>query len=380
METNSTQSSHVSPSERRVTLRDIAIATRLSVASVSMALHGGRNVSAKTMARVKAVADTLGYRPDPTLSALASYRTKVRAPNDTVIALVTNWSTAEGWIQLPQNAALLGEATARAREYGYSLQHIWAREHSGEALALDRHLQARGIRGLLLAPPKDQEPEASLEWDNYATVCLGRPRLGVVRNFVEADHYHNLVQCVEKLIVRGRRRIGLALPSPDQSAPSHSRDLLQWIKGIAPVLGFSLVPELGLAGIPTPSVCRRWLERWRPEGIISSTPGLLPILQSSAPQLALNLDYVSLNTTDETPGVPGIDPHLALIGSAAIDLLHRQFMQAQCATPAAALGTRVCGTWSDGASNRTSRQGGPSTGFTLLPSGRLCALNTSSAA
>jgi len=63
----------------RVTLKDLAAELGLSVAAVSMALRNHRKIAAATRERVKAKAAELGYRPDPTLRALADYRTRRRA-------------------------------------------------------------------------------------------------------------------------------------------------------------------------------------------------------------------------------------------------------------------------------------------------------------
>lgn len=59
---------------RRVTLRDVAAEAGLSTAAVSYALRG-LQVPADTQARVREIADRLGYQVDPIARALASGRT-----------------------------------------------------------------------------------------------------------------------------------------------------------------------------------------------------------------------------------------------------------------------------------------------------------------
>lgn len=60
--------------ERRVTLRDVAEETGLSLAAVSYALRG-LQVRPETQQRVREAADRLGYQADPIARALASGRT-----------------------------------------------------------------------------------------------------------------------------------------------------------------------------------------------------------------------------------------------------------------------------------------------------------------
>ena len=55
-----------------VTIRDVAQAAGVSLASVSRALNGGKNVSARVARDVAAAADRLGYQPDFLARSLAN--------------------------------------------------------------------------------------------------------------------------------------------------------------------------------------------------------------------------------------------------------------------------------------------------------------------
>jgi LacI family transcriptional regulator, repressor for deo operon, udp, cdd, tsx, nupC, and nupG len=60
---------------RRLTIKDVAIAAGVSVATVSRALRGLPNVTAATRQRVQDAADRLDYLPDPAAARLAAGRT-----------------------------------------------------------------------------------------------------------------------------------------------------------------------------------------------------------------------------------------------------------------------------------------------------------------
>ncbi len=60
--------------KRRVTLMDIARQAGVARSTASMALQNHPRISAKTRASIREIADQLGYRPDPAMTALAAYR------------------------------------------------------------------------------------------------------------------------------------------------------------------------------------------------------------------------------------------------------------------------------------------------------------------
>ena len=90
------------PWEKHVTLSDIARRVDLSVGAVSLAMRNHPSIPAKTARRVKRMAAIMKYQPDPAMSALAAYRTGLRIRRDfSVIALVSNWATADEWTRRP---------------------------------------------------------------------------------------------------------------------------------------------------------------------------------------------------------------------------------------------------------------------------------------
>ena len=62
------------PFRQRVTLRDLAQKAGVSHVTISRALRNDPSISTARRAEVKKLAAAMGYRPDPSLSALAAYR------------------------------------------------------------------------------------------------------------------------------------------------------------------------------------------------------------------------------------------------------------------------------------------------------------------
>ena len=91
-----------------VTIRDVAQAAGVSLASVSRALNGGKNVSARVARDVAAAADRLGYQPD---FLARSLRTRTSGMVGCLVSDISN----------PLNATIVKAAEARLREAGYLL-------------------------------------------------------------------------------------------------------------------------------------------------------------------------------------------------------------------------------------------------------------------
>ena len=84
--------------ERRVTLADIAAKAAVHVTTVSLALRNHPRLPEATRQRIQALAEELGYRPDPMLRALVAYRGRAMDRRNTpTLAYVTNWATRWGW-------------------------------------------------------------------------------------------------------------------------------------------------------------------------------------------------------------------------------------------------------------------------------------------
>jgi DNA-binding LacI/PurR family transcriptional regulator len=63
----------------RPTIKDVAERAGVSIATVSRALNDKDDVSAPTRERVREVARSVGYAPDPTARSLVSHKTQLVA-------------------------------------------------------------------------------------------------------------------------------------------------------------------------------------------------------------------------------------------------------------------------------------------------------------
>src|SRR5712672_334593 len=95
------------------TMQQIADAAGVSRMAVSLALRNSPKISAATAERIRRLAEELGYRPNPMVSALM---TQLRHSRDmkkpSVLAYVTAFPTEEGW-RRPRPAAAFYEGARR---------------------------------------------------------------------------------------------------------------------------------------------------------------------------------------------------------------------------------------------------------------------------
>ncbi len=143
---------------------DIAKRLDLSNCTVSKALRGDPIVARATRELVLATAAEMGYRNNPTLSAIAAsrFRTTRKAVNE-VIAFLHD-------ARIPgQDKVCITAGSEHAERLGYSLQSFNVAEFQS-ATHLDRTLYSRGIRGLIFGTIFRAPFEFDLRWERYAVV------------------------------------------------------------------------------------------------------------------------------------------------------------------------------------------------------------------
>jgi len=149
-----------------VRLKDIAARAGVSIMTVSKALRDAPDVSAATRARLKQLAQQLGYVPDSSAQGLRTRTTKI-------FGLVISASTD------PTFARLVLALEERAHELGYDLLLMHSLNQVEREEACLRRLLARRVDGLFVAPVYRMAPEARIYQELHTcgtpTVLLGHP-------------------------------------------------------------------------------------------------------------------------------------------------------------------------------------------------------------
>jgi LacI family transcriptional regulator len=199
---------------KMIRLKDIAQIAGVSVMTVSKALRDAPDVSAATKARIKALAQQMGYVPDSSAQGL---RTKTTKLFGLVIPATTN----------PVFARIVLAIEERAHELGYDilLAHTHNKPEREESCL--RRLLSRRVDGLFITPVYRFEAGARIYQEIAArkvpTVLLGPPA-PFCKNFVsvETDELAASYNAAKYLLNLGHRRIAYFTGPP--TAPwAHDR-------------------------------------------------------------------------------------------------------------------------------------------------------------
>lgn len=194
----------------KVTVADVAAAAGVAPSTVSRALRNHPRLPAATCERIQALAQTMGYRPDPLISALLARRFQKQGSEIGTIAYVTAFSTRDGWRE-----GFFGEvfegAKAQAIKRGYLLEPFWLREPKMTGRRLSEILISRGIRSLLLPPLPHAYGHLRLKWEHFSCAAIGYSMIRPSLHRATAHHFHNTLLALRSLRQAGYRRIGIAI-------------------------------------------------------------------------------------------------------------------------------------------------------------------------
>ena len=212
-----------------VRLKDIAAQARVSVMTVSKVMRDASDISAATKARVRALAEQMGYTPDSVAQGLRNKTTKLFG---LVISAVTN----------PVFARVVMAIEEQAHELGYDVILAQSLSLPEREQTVIRRLLSRRVDGLFITPTYRLEPTAPI-YDELLkrgtpTVLLGH-RAPFCEKFinVETDDISASFIATQHLLELGHKRIAfftgpLAAPSSSERLEGYRRALRE--AGIEP--------------------------------------------------------------------------------------------------------------------------------------------------
>jgi len=257
---------------KRSSLRDVARLAGVSLATASRVLTDHPDVAIATRDRVRQAMARLGYRPDPVLRALGSYRwpSGRRSASPGLAYLVDRW-TGSG----PTKLEALRQ---RGEGLGYRVERCILRP-GGDLRALSGDLSRRGFGGLVIDLHGDDLPLQDIPWEGFAAVLVGEglPDLDLPR--VSSDWIRIMEDGHRRLRAAGCRRIGILVRR--YLGRGLREELIGAAHAILGMHGESTERILITSTDPTVSDgdIARWFTTIRPDGVIGDTP-------SQAQQLA----------------------------------------------------------------------------------------------
>ncbi len=222
----------------RVTIRDVAKRSGVSVSTASLALNNKPKVSPETREKVLRAAQELNYHVHHTARNLAvgmTYQIGLFTP----VSLEHTFSSSDFFTKLIQ-----GIYNA-AQDKGYSLMLFVADEAADVAAQVDRWIRSRSVDGFLITHPSFQMPYLDvLRTNAIPFVFVGRPpETGHTFpiSYVDNDNVQVARKATEHLLELGHRRI-LFINGPARF--TYAQDRLQGYQDALQQYDVSLDPGL----------------------------------------------------------------------------------------------------------------------------------------
>lgn len=335
------------PSDRPITLQDIARRAGVSKMTVSLALRGHGRVAPATRDRLRELALSMGYRPFPLVAAhMSMVRMRQRASYAGTIGFVSRGQSPERGKGDEMHLRIYRGAKRRAEERGYRLEWFPLGDAGMDGKRLSEILKARGIVGLVLGSDYVLPPHLHLDWDQFAVATFGRTNLGHELHRATADYFWAVREVCRQARSHGYRRVGLALSKEHDKAHEglHRSAFLgcqvEWPQR-------EHVPVL-LAPVWEKRPFLEWVRAYRPEVVVSCGDEALKWLREDGMDVPRDMGLIRPHTDNRALKIAGFIFDDAEIGAASVDLIIEQLHLNQRGLPEICRRVLLRGKWSEG--------------------------------
>lgn len=340
--------------------KDIAKELGVSQTTVSRALHNDRTISPDMRRKVKATADRLGYHPNAYLTVLMSNIRKGKALADKgVIALLVEDRSLKDWYKIQTYRIFHQGVLQRAKELGFHIDTFFLKQTGMDSAKVDRILDARGIKGIILAPPYHGNRTLEIHWERYASIGAGFGWETQELNRVSTDTFENYIIAFNRLRQQGYRRIGTILfqiavrgiGTRWYAAHLNCQNRIPENERI-PVLehpdapfGASYSPETEKE---MQAAFQVWYSKWKPDALLAVTDEKiehwLATIDKKIPQ------DVGLACLAKTPDITsaGIDEMMEVVGATTVELVAAQIARNEFGLPDRQKIMLIEGRWAEG--------------------------------
>ena len=332
------------------TIRTLAKTAGVSKTTISLALRDHPRIRPEVRQQIKRLAAEAGYRPNALVANLfAHLRASKTSIYQSTLGLLCVAEDPSELTSVPTFRAWIDGCRARATEQGYGFDQLWIHEPGITPARLVKILDARNIRGVVVAGFYEGEAiarEFDPIWDRSAAVALGTRPLWPVIHFVANDQYVTTFRAVRELADLGYRRLGLCLGS-------HIDDIVEnkFTAGFhAAQKRLSLEQDLPVCDLQ-PGAERafaRWLKLHQPEVILTVHAEVKGWIESLGLHVPADVGLVQLDKSCETSDWTGMQQNSELIGRSAIDMVIGQLHRNESGLPPVQKSMLINSTWSPG--------------------------------
>jgi LacI family transcriptional regulator len=307
------------------TIKDVAQAARVSVATVSAVANGNKYVSEQLAQRVRHAIDATGYQPHGVARSLKKGTTQTLG---LIVTDITN----------PFFTAVARSVEDAAHVAGYAVVLCNSDEDVEKERVYLQLMRRRRVDGLIWAPAGDASSYRDFCVDQRApTILLDRRVDGMPLDAVVVDNVHATRSAIEHLIALGHRRIAL-ITGPRHLSTSCER--LQGYRDAMATHGLNPSPRLVVQGdFRSGSAYDAALGVLRmdprPTAVFASNNlmalGLLRAIRELGLRCPEEISVAAFDDFEEaslfTPGLTTIAQPTAAIGAKAVELVLQRIGQ-----------------------------------------------------
>jgi LacI family transcriptional regulator len=331
---------------RAATIKELAKAAGLSASGTSYALRGNSRISPETVARVRRLAEELGYKPDLRVaSVMARIRSTRQKRDRETLAFV--WVSTPPPAQLPSYhehylKTIVAGARRRADQLGCTLAEFRLDEPGMTPARLAQVLRTRAITGVVFSPAmRDLAVAIDWKWEEFASAVIGNTEWSPALHRAGHHHYRSMWRTLERLRGEGFKRPAALLSRSIQQRVHGVHQAAFQVNHPAP----AEAPELTQFGTPDDhAALKPWPRRLAPDALIvgwpvdRATERALRRLVPTA-QRMVTLDW------QPAGALPGIDVCNDEIAASAVDVVVAQLHRNERGVPPHPTSLLLDGVW-----------------------------------
>lgn len=330
-------------------MRTIAERANCSQMTVSKALRNAPGISQSTREKIRKLARSMGYTPNPLVSALMASRGGRRGESESgMVIAVVRTTLPPDQIEHPNVNQILQGIRERASETGFLTDDFRLGPLGVDGRALHKVLRARGIRGMILLPLSADATFEGIPFANYAVGSVGSAAIAQKLANVDGDCFGNMLLAVRRLEGLGYRRPGLVM-SAGLEEITDLRYHGGFIAAIESSPNLTQLPIHLLWHPGTRMTLGEWFNQNNPDVIISGVE-TLPFLEAAGIQIPRDTAFAVIDRHSQMNQLAGFSTHFEMIGSVAVDLVTSQLYRNEFGLPQYPKRVVVPGAWIDGLS------------------------------
>lgn len=338
--------------------KDIAKALGVTQATVSRALRGDRLISAAMRNKVAKTAKKMGYHQNAYLTILMSNIRKGKTLSEKgVIGLLIEAGSQKEWYENKAYQIFHRGLLDRADELGFRVDSFYLRKRGMSVSRIGAILHARGIMGIILAPPYHGNRALAIDWERHATIGVGFGWEDQELNRVAYDQLRNYLTAFNALREMGYRRIGTVLGSQFVSGNRHG---YQWFTGYAdcqyripaaeriPVFDHKRLPiekkSPGQIELPVPARFEKWFTQWKPDALLTLAGYERLWLDTMKVKVPQDIGLACIGYA-AIPDCAHIDAKGDIVGATALEQVTAQIARNEFGVPSSPRTTMIEGEW-----------------------------------